>query len=280
MDNKTCLITGCNGGIGKQAAIQLARQGFNIIMLVRDSDKSRLACEEIKREAPSATVDLLFADLASMDSVKKAAEKIKTKYETIDILINNAGVLKRTFEQTPEGFEMTFAVNYLAPFLLTTELLPVITRSKQGRIVNVGSELYKRGNLAVNPLPGKDNYDGQKAYSTSKMLLLLFTQELAQRLDDENVSVNCLHPGVIATDVFRDFPVWLSKLLGLFIGKPSQGAKPIVHLATSAEVSQVSGAYFNKLKQSSIIAPAKKKSVAAKIWKDTVALLESWRSAN
>lgn len=273
MENKTCLITGCSGGIGKQVAIQLAKMNFNIIMLVRDSDKSKAAFQEIRTQSNNATVKMFYVDLASQASILNAAEKIKNEYQQIDILINNAGVVKRKFDKTVEGYEMTFAVNYLAPFLLTNALLPLIKNSPHGRIINLTSELYKKGQAIIDKSPSDNKFNGDKAYANSKMLVVLFTKELARRLENNNVTVNCVHPGVIATDAFREYPKWFSKFLNLLISKPEVGANPVVYLATSPDVQNISGTYFNKSKATPTTDIANDIKIAKQIWQETESLL-------
>ena len=141
MDNKICLITGCNSGIGKITAIELAKKGYEIIMLVRDSEKSRMAFEEIS-SVSGGKIALKYVDLASLRSIQKVSEEIRSQYERIDILINNAGIFKRKLENSADSFEMTLAVNYFATFALTIHLIPLLKKSKQARVINLTSELY------------------------------------------------------------------------------------------------------------------------------------------
>ena len=269
MEKKTCLITGCNGGIGKQVAIQLAKLNFNIIMLVRDSDKSKKTFREVKGLSSNPDIRMFYVDLASQESIITAAENIKKEYQQIDILINNAGVVKRKYDRSAEGFEMTFAVNYLAPFLLTNLLLPLVEKSSHGRIINLTSELYKKGKATIDNTSSDKKFNGDIAYANSKMLIVLFTKELARRLQNKNITVNCVHPGVVATDSFREYPKWFSTFLNLLISKPEVGAKPVVYLATSPDVQNRSGDYFKKSKATPTIDIANDKKIAEKIWKET-----------
>lgn len=274
-NNKTCVITGCNSGIGKFTAIELAKRGYEIIMLVRDSEKSRTAYTEIKEASGSESVQMVYTDLARLDSIKTAAEELKRDLAKIDLLINNAGVFKRKEEQSPDGFELTIAVNYIAPFYLTQLLLPLVEAAEESRIINVSSELYKNGTLYLDNRFSSTTFDGYKAYADSKLLLVYFTQSLAQRLADTHVTVNALHPGVIGTDVFREYPNWVSKLLGLFIPSPQKGAEPSVYLATSAEVSGVSGQYFYKTERKETASVANDEKLAERIWQKTEELIDS-----
>ncbi|MCB0282637.1 MAG: SDR family oxidoreductase [Calditrichaeota bacterium] len=272
MENKACLITGCSGGIGKQAAIQLAKMNYNIIMLVRDSNKSRIAFDDIKSQSGNHNIKMFYADLASPESVANVSEKIKSEYAQIDILINNAGILKRKYESTADGYEMTLAVNYLAPFLLTKLLLPIVEKSPNGRIINLTSELYKKGTAIIEKSPSDNKFNGNKAYANSKMLVVLFTKELARRLENKNVTVNCVHPGVVATDSFREYPKLFSSFINLLISKPEVGAEPVVYLATSPDLQNISGKYFNKSKTAPTVSTANDEKIAEKIWQETESL--------
>jgi retinol dehydrogenase-12/retinol dehydrogenase-13 len=272
---KTCVITGCNSGIGKFTAIELARSGYEIVMLVRDSPKSRDTYEAIKKESGSDAVQLSYVDLASLQSIKKSADEIKGKVEKIDLLINNAGVLKRKAATSPDGFELTIAVNYIAPFYLTRLLLPLVEKAETPRIINLSSELYKSGQVYLNNRFSSPKFDGNKAYADSKLLLTYFTKSLAKRLAGTDVSVNALHPGVIGTDVFREYPQWFSKLLNLFITSPEKGSQPSVYLATSDEVNGVTGKYFYKTQIKETAPVANDEELAEHIWQTTEELLNS-----
>lgn len=273
MERKTCLITGCSGGIGKHTAIELAKMHYNIIMLVRDSIKSRNAYNEIKSQSKSNNIKMYYADLASLKSIINVVQKIKSEYSQIDVLINNAGILKRNRETTPEGFEITLAVNYFAPFLLTNLLLPLIEKSPHGKIVNLSSELYKKGQAIINKFSSEEKFDGGKAYANSKLLIVIFTKVLAKRLQNNGITVNCVHPGVVGTDAFREYPKWVNVLLNLFISKPEIGAQPVVYLATSSEVDEISGQYFYKTKIKPTAKVANDEKVSEQIWKDSESIL-------
>nr|WP_319570139.1 SDR family oxidoreductase [uncultured Draconibacterium sp.] len=265
MNKKICLITGCNSGIGKVTAIELAKKGYEIIMLVRDSEKSRIAFEEIK-SASGGKVILKYVDLASLDSIKKISEEIKSQYDRIDILINNAGLFKRSSETSVDSFEMTLAVNYYATFVLSILMIPLLEKSKKARIINLTSELYKRGKVNLDNDFGIEKFDGNKAYANSKLLVVYFTKQLSKRLESKNISVNCVHPGVIGTDVFREYPKWFAKFMNLLISKPAEGAKPSIYLASSEELNNVTGKYFYKTKQKDTDKLANDLDLSEKIW--------------
>ena len=268
MDNKICLITGCNSGIGKVTAIELAKKGFEIIMLVRNSEKSRMAYEEI-RKVSGGKITLKYVDLASLNSIKRVSEEIIAQYERIDILINNAGLFKRKFDKSADSFEMTLAVNYYATFALSILMIPLLEKSKQARIINLTSELYKQGRVNLNNNFAVEKFDGNKVYANSKLLVVYFTSELSKRLKSKSFTVNCVHPGVVGTDVFREYPKWFAKLLNIMISKPTEGAKPTIYLASSEDIADITGKYFFKSKLKETAKVANDSELAKKIWKKT-----------
>jgi len=275
LENKVCVITGCNSGIGKHTAIELAKLGYEIIMLVRDSEKSREAYEEIKKESGSELLQLIYIDLASLKSIRKSADELKRKISKINLLINNAGIFKRKEAKSPQGFELTIAVNYLAQFYLTKLLLPLLEKAENARIINLSSELYKNGKVYLDNRFSNTKFDGNKAYADSKLLVIYFTKSLAKRLLTTNVTVNALHPGVIGTDVFREYPQWFSKLLNLFIPTPKKGSQPSVYLATSDEVKRLTGKYFYKTKVKETDPIANDDELADNIWEKTEEIINS-----
>jgi len=245
-DNPITLITGSNSGIGKETAIALAKEGHEIIMVSRDSEKSHSALNEIKEKSSNRKIHLYTCDLASLKSIKDVAVKIGDDFTHINILINNAGLFKTKYEESSDGFEMTMAVNYFAPFYLTNLLSKLLRKQPNSRIINLSSDMYKRGKVTLNTLEAQKSFNSQKTYANSKMLINYFTLELAHRLKDETITVNALHPGVVSTDVFRDYPQWFNNIFQLFISKPEEGAKPSIYLASSEEVSDLTGKYFSK----------------------------------
>jgi len=246
---KTIIVTGSNSGIGKEAALNLAESGHRILMLCRDSDKSIKAHQEIVFRSGNENVFLIPVDLSDPNSIRSAVENIKKEYQVIDVLVNNAGVYKVKRQETHNGVEMTFAVNFLATFLLSQMLLVNLEASGNGRIINVVSELYKNGSIDFNNLMLEKGYKVGDAYANSKLATVLYTVELAERVRRKGISVNALHPGVLATDSFRDYPRLLTKILNLFLEKPQKGGERIAYLAISDEVIDVSGKYFYKTEE-------------------------------
>ena len=274
MDKQVCVITGSNSGIGKVTALQMAKQGYEVVMLVRNSEKSARAFEDIIRESRSLSVRMEYVDLSSVKSIMEVVEKIKSKYIQIDVLINNAGVYKRTYHVNEEGIEMTLAVNYLAPYIITTQLLPQLKKANGARIINVGSEMHKQGEALMGTDFGMQKFSGWKAYANSKLLLLYFTYELGLRLEGSGVTVNCVHPGFINTTIFRDYPDWLGQVVGWFIDTPEEGAEGTIFLATDDYVKDIQGKYFKKVKLKLKVTETLSDEVAKRVWKKSQALTQ------
>lgn len=238
MKNKIVLVTGSTDGIGKETARQLAALGATVIVHGRDAERCRRARDEIRAATDNLSVEGVAADLASQRQIRRLAADITARYDRLDVLINNAGVIVDRRETTEDGIEMTFAVNHLAPFLLTHLLLDTLKRSAPARIVNVSSTVHYDAPLDFNNLQGERRYNGITAYRVSKLGNVLFTVELAERLKGSGVTVNCLHPGVVATKLLATGWGWSNGLSAV------QGAALTVYLASSPAVAQVSGEYF------------------------------------
>ena len=239
-----CVITGASAGIGKATAIEMARRGYRVVVLVRPGPKADAALADIRQAVPDAEVMAVDVDLASVASVRDAAAEVRRQTDRIDVLINNAGVYRRRREISPDGVEVTFAVNALAPYVLTESLLDTIVDG--GRIVNVTSALMRKGRVDAVPPATEGPYDGKQAYNDSKRVVVIYTLDLADRLAGRGIAVTAVHPGVVATDVFRDYPDLVMRAVGRFLSTPEEGAQASVHLATSPEVAGISGAYFDK----------------------------------
>jgi len=262
MNHKICLITGANAGIGRATAEELARQGFHIVMVCRSREKGELAQKELIADTNNQAIDLLIADLSSMQQVRELAAQVEQQYDRLDVLINNAAAVYDNFELTEDGIERQFAVNHVAPFLLTNLLLPLIKNTAAARIVNVASNAHYGGNLKFGDLYFKKRYIGFRMYQRTKLCNILFTYELHRRLREEGhqqIAVNCLHPGVVDTDIggkhtkgIMRFGWRLLKLFGRAI-PTDKGAATSVFLASSAAIEGISGKYFDdcKMKTSS-----------------------------
>jgi len=238
---KTILITGATDGIGKQIAYDLAMKGHSIIVHGRNEEKLNSTTEALKKQFPDSKIESALADFSSLDQVKQMAEDITIRFSQLDVLINNAGIFQTQFQKSSDGFEMNIAVNYLAVYVLTKNLLNLIVNSSPSRIVNVSSITHKRGRIELEKLPFQEGryFDGYKAYADSKLMLIYFTYCLADELIGSGVTVNALHPGVITTKMLtRGF-----NLRGEDVVK---GAETPVYLALSPEVKNITGKYFDK----------------------------------
>ena len=251
MQGKICMVTGANSGIGKATALALAQMGATVVMVCRDRARGEEARSEITTKSRNNAVDLLLADLSSQQSIRQLVGNFQHHYTHLHVLINNAGA---TFpgrrRETVDGLEMTFAVNYLAPFLLTHLLLDVLKASAPARVVNVSSGSHEAGYIKLDNLQSKNPYGSMKVYGQAKLAVVLFTYELARRLEGTGVTVNCLHPGFVAThfgqrDVGPAFRL-LVKVIGSFGTSPAKGAKTSLYLASSPKVEGVTGNYFVK----------------------------------
>jgi NAD(P)-dependent dehydrogenase (short-subunit alcohol dehydrogenase family) len=247
MHGKTCLVTGATSGIGLVAARELARQGAHVVMVGRNATKTESALAEVRSASGSSTVETLLADLSSQEQVRGLARQFLERHARLDVLVNNAGGLWMKRQLTVDGLEMTFAVNHLAYFLLTHRLLDSLKSSAPARVVNVSSGAHRRARLDFDNLQGERGYNGWHQYCRSKLMNLLFTYELARRLEGTGVTVNALHPGFVYTGFgsSNGFFGGLLRLAGRFFAiSPEEGARTIVYLASSPEAATVSGRYF------------------------------------
>ena len=248
MEKKHCIITGANAGIGKASAIAIAKKGYQIIMFCRNKEKAEIAQKEIT-EYSQYPVDLIICDLASQESIRKAAAQYKEKYDRLDVLLNNAGFIAKQRALTEDGYESTFAVNHLGPFLLTNLLLDLIKSTPNSRVVNVASEAHRYTKFDINNLELEKGYDNMKAYSLSKLCNIMFTHELAKKLNGSDATTYSLHPGVVASN-FQDnthgFLGALFTLIRPFMISNEKGAETSVYLATDPGVTKFNGKYFDK----------------------------------
>ena len=251
MQGKVCIVTGANSGIGKATSLGLAQMGATVVMVCRDRTKGEEAQNEIKTKSGNDAIDLLLAELSSQDSIRQLVENFQQHYTQLHVLINNAGGVNLSRRDTVDGFEMTFAVNYLAPFLLTNLLLDKLKASAPARIVNVSSESHESGYIKMDDLQLEKKYRLMRAYGQSKLALVLFTYELARRLQGTGVTANCLHPGFVATNIGQSgvgrIGRSIVKLIFSSLGiSPEEGAKTSIYLASSPDIEGVTGKYFVK----------------------------------
>ena len=243
------LVTGANSGMGKATALALAKTGAQVVMLCRHPGRGQAALEEIRSASNNKSVMLMLCDLASIEDICRFADEFRSRYSTLSVLINNAGILASSRQLTKDGYELNFGVNYLGHFLLTNLLMDLIIPAK-GRIVTLSSVAHKIGSIHFDDINLTGSYGWLKAYSQSKLANVLFTYELARRLKGTGATANCLHPGVVATNIIVDRQTGLgsltARLMKHFFISPEQGAETAIYLATSPEVQGVSGQYFRR----------------------------------
>ncbi len=266
MAGKVVAVTGANAGIGKAAALALARMGARVAMVSRSRERGEAARAEVVRESGSAAVDLFLADLSAQREVRRLAAEIRERCGRLDVLVNNAAVYTRERRLSPDGIELQFAVNHLAPFLLTNLLLDLLERSAPARVVTVGSEAHRPVRLNWDDLQGERRYSGLRAYGTAKLANLLFTRELARRTAGTGVTANAVHPGVVGTELL--FGGWGPlRLLRRFMRTPEQGARVVVRLASAPELEGVTGRYFRDEREVQPSAAALDDDAARRLWR-------------
>lgn len=247
MDRPICLITGATDGIGKATATALAHEGYTVVLAARSTAKAATVTSEIVAATGNRDVDYLTADLQSLSQLRRLTDAFAARYPRLDVLINNAGVIMPRRVVTEDGYEATFQVNYLAPFYLTQLLLDALETSPQGRVINLSSSVYRAGKLDPDNLQGERRFSTIGAYAASKLCVLLFTIELAQRLAPTRVTANAVHPGIVRTPMMREsegiFRA-ISYAALPFSRSADKGAATSVFLAGSPAASRVSGQYF------------------------------------
>ena len=273
MKGKNCIVTGGNSGIGFETALALARQGALVRIICRNREKAEAAIQAIRAETSNTNVHYVLADLSSQQSIRQAAKILQEELGTVDVLVNNAGAWFSKFALTQDGVERQLAINHLAYFLLTRELLGAMVASEDGRIICVGSDSHFQGKLHFEDLSLKGHYHGLRAYAQSKLANVMFVYELDRRLKEEgirNISVNCVQPGLVKTDIglkhtisFHALAWRLRRMAGV---SPAEGAATSFYLATSQDAKGQSGKYWEKCQPK----PPSKKSYdqqdAGRLW--------------
>ena len=283
MAGETILVTGGTGGIGRATAIGLARLGARVGIVGRDLDRAKTAAAGIAAAAgrpPDAghpAVDAFAADMSAQAQVRRLAGEVLAAYPQLDVLVNNVGGFWATRRITADGLEHTFAVNHLAPFLLTGLLLDRLKASAPARIVTVSSGAHATGTINFGDLQGERRYSGQQAYSQSKLANIMFTYELARRLDGTGVTATVLHPGMVRTGFAAEdpSPMWKAflPLMRLFLKTPDKGAATSIHLASSPQVGGVTGTYFADCKQKASSRSSYDTATAASLWEISLDLV-------
>ncbi len=264
MTTKVFMVTGATSGIGKALATQLARTGEIVILVARDVDRGNAVVQEITQKTQNWNLDLQLCDLSNLSSVNNLASVVKLKYNTIHVLINNAGVYKRQRQTTVDGYETMFAANHLGPFLLTNLMLDALIGSGSGRILNVTAPSTTP--LNFDDLQGERNFNSLNAFGATKMANLLFTFELARRLEGSNVTANAIHPGLSRSQLMKEAFAPLRLLTWLLSSPPHKAAENILKLATAPEFENVSGRFFHNDKEIEAPAYARDRENQERLW--------------
>jgi NAD(P)-dependent dehydrogenase (short-subunit alcohol dehydrogenase family) len=277
MAGKVCVVTGGNSGIGKETALALAEMGSTVVMVVRTQEKGQKVLDEIVTKTGNRSVSLMLCDMSLMASVRNFAAELKKRYNHLNVLINNAGAEFAKRQVTSEGFEQTFAVDYLAPFLLTHELLDLLKAGAPSRIINVSSGLAKNGKIDLDDLQNNRNYKGMQAYSNAKLMLMMFTYELSRRLKGTGVTINVVMPGFVATNLGKNSGSLRSAIMFSMV-RPMQisakkGAETSVYLSSANEVRDVSGKCFAKKKEVTTCPASYDQELQRSLWNETAKLL-------
>jgi NAD(P)-dependent dehydrogenase (short-subunit alcohol dehydrogenase family) len=268
MDKKTILITGATDGLGKELAFQLAAMGVHLILHGRNQLKAENVKSEIIRITGNKNIDVIIADFKSLNQVKNMAQTIKRNYRDLNVLVNNAGVYLHKRQITPDGYEMTFAVNHLAPFLLTNVLLELLKTNAPSQVINVSSVGHKFVALHPAYLKGKHFFWDWVAYCRSKLLNILFTFELAERVKSKQIYVNAIHPGVLTTNLTKNAKVFW----GISV---KEGAASIVNLIMNPQLANITGKYFDKKRIGKSSSLARNVKIRKKVWQISTNLIST-----
>jgi NAD(P)-dependent dehydrogenase (short-subunit alcohol dehydrogenase family) len=269
MQGKVCLVTGATSGIGLVTAQALAQQGATVVVVGRQAERGVATVRRMVQETGNPRVELLLADLSVQAQVRQLAAEVQQRFTRLDVLVNNAGALFMQRNQSLDGIEMTFALNHLGYFLLTSLLLDTLKASAPARVVNVSSNAHRSGAMDFADPQGQRRYSGWRAYCQSKLANLLFTYELARRLEGTGVTVNAVHPGFVATGFGRNnrgvfgLGIRIAQLTAL---SPQQGAETLIYLATSPEVEGVTGKYFVKQRPVASSRASYDQAAAQRLW--------------
>ena len=270
MQNKVCLVTGATSGIGYITALELAKMGAIVVVGGRDMEKAANTVIKIRSESNNPYVDFLIADLSNFEEVRKFADEFKAQYQRLDVLVNNAGAIFKEFDTNPDRIEMTMALNFFSPYLLTGLLLDRLIENAPSRIINVSSGMHQSATNNFNDFNNEATYSAIKMYSLSKLALMHFTYELASRLGGSGVTVNAMHPGWVksnfGSDFYKGFYGVVNTISSPFQATPEQGASTIIYMASFAEVEKVSGKYFVKKKVTQSSSASYNKKIATDLW--------------
>ncbi len=268
LNRRVALVTGASSGIGYEAARQLAARGATVVLLCRDAERGDAARARIIEETSNDRVELLLADMGSQAQVRRAAAEFRELHDQLHILVNNAGAIQRRRELTEDGLERTFAANHLGTFLLTRQLLDLVQASAPARIINVASSSHARGPLDFADLDSAEDWAGMRAYGRSKLGNVMFSYELARQLEGSGITVNAIHPGLVATRFGRGVR-WVRLGIAVarwFMVSPEDSGADIVHLATAPELEGVTGTYFVRREQQQSSEFSRDESLQQRLW--------------
>jgi NAD(P)-dependent dehydrogenase (short-subunit alcohol dehydrogenase family) len=270
LNNKTCIVTGSNSGIGKATATQLAEMGATVVMAVRNPEKGKTALGEIVAKTGNTKTELMNLDVSSKESIKKFVEDFTAKHKTLNILVNNAGAEFAKRKTTPEGLEATFATDYLGPFRLTNLLIPALKAGAPSRVINVTSGIQGRGKLNLDDLQSLGKYDNMKAYANAKHMLTMFTYTLSRHLAGSGVTVYAFEPGFVATNLGKNSGSSLQSMMFGMVKfmqiSPEKAAESLVYLATSPELEGVTGKCFAGKQEKATDEESRLESLQERLW--------------
>lgn len=275
MTGSVCMVTGATSGIGKVTALRLAQQGTTVVVVGRSMEKSEATVRQIEQQTGNSSVEFMLADLSSQQDIRQLADGFKRRYQRLDVLVNNAGAIMFSRQESVDGIEMTLALNHLSYFLLTNLLLEPLKSGAPSRIINVSSSAHSKAKIDFDDLQSLKRYRGFRAYARSKLANLLFTYELAKRLEGTGITVNALHPGLVATNLMANngrIGRLLRVLLSLKGISEEEGARTSIFLATSPEVEGNTGQYFVNQKAVQSSQASYDKSAAGRLWQASAEL--------
>ena len=271
---RVCVVTGATRGLGLATATALAQMGAKVVMVGRERARGEEAVQRVRAAAaPGAEASFVAMDLASIASVCAAASEIAAEHSAIHVLVNNAGVHLRSRALSSDGFEMTWAVNHLGPFLFTGQLVPQLRAARAARVITVTSQFARLGRVVPSTIGTEGASSGLRAYCDTKLANMLFTRELARRLEGSGVVANCVHPGLVATELMRAWPKWLRLTWEWALRTPESGARPVVRLAASARLAGVSSAYFVRERRTKFPRRARSETLGAELWSESARLV-------
>ena len=276
MNGKTCIVTGGTSGIGEASALALAEKGADLAIVCRSEARGEATRARIEEATGRSCVQLFYADLQRLEDVRRVAAEMDASLDRVDVLLNNAAVTMLRREETPDGHEMTFGVNHLAPFLLTHDLLPRLVETPGARIVNVASGAHKFAAFDLEDLQSERSYSAMRVYGASKLCNMLFTIELARRLDGRDVGVWSLHPGAVSTRLGANnggIAKVLLPFLSLFFRTPAQGAGTSVYLCSEPDVGEPNGTYFIDERPARTSSLARDEDTARRLWAESERLV-------